>query len=252
MSPNSLTRSPNAAPMAWPACSRTARSPSDSLLSTSLTVSSSSPPPLDGNGTRIPATVSSNSRLQACAPVTDFSCSSRSASSESWCGRNTRRSRRNGRQRASAGSASLASSTASSSRFSSRPKKIRCELIAVTRSEQDWVNWPMAASVPSPLNWSWANDMTRPSISSIRSYSASAAASAAPPSAASRPAWAAAKAAAACSAAWRSAAMRGLPVAGYRSDKSHAGSASAAGGRAARPSGRRSGAGVGCLFISPI
>ena len=35
--------------------------------------------------------------------MTSFSCSSFSSSSESWCGRNTRRSRSQGCQRASAG-----------------------------------------------------------------------------------------------------------------------------------------------------
>ena len=46
----------------------------------------------------MPATVSSNSRLQALRPVTSFSCSSFSSSSDSWCGRNTRRSRSQGCQ----------------------------------------------------------------------------------------------------------------------------------------------------------
>ena len=59
---------------------------------------------------RMPAMVSSNSRDQAARPVTSFSCSSFSSSSDSSCGRNTRRSRSQGRQRASAGSASFGSS----------------------------------------------------------------------------------------------------------------------------------------------
>ncbi len=103
ISANSRRRSPNAAPIAVPGrlahrCGRA----SDSLFSAALTVSSSPP-----NGMRMPAMVSSNSRLQAARPVTSFSCSSFSSSSDSWCGRNTRRSRSQGRQRASAGSASF-------------------------------------------------------------------------------------------------------------------------------------------------
>ena len=77
-SENSRIFPPNAAPIAAPAASRTERSRSDSLFSAALTVRSS--PPI---GTRMPATVSSNSRLHALRPVTSFSCSSFSSSSES-------------------------------------------------------------------------------------------------------------------------------------------------------------------------
>ncbi len=151
ISENSRMRSPNAAPIARPAASRTPRSRSESRLSAALTVRSSPP-----SGTRIPATVSSNSRDHALRPVTSFSCSSFSSSSESWCGRNTRRSRSHGRQGASSGVPSLASSAASSSRLSSRVKKIRSLLIAVTRSFMLCAKRPIAGSVESPANRSWA------------------------------------------------------------------------------------------------
>ena len=83
------------------------------------------------------AMVSSNSRDHADAPVTSFSCSSFSTSSESWCGRNTLTSRSHGCQCANAGSASLVSSTDSSSRFSSRVKNSTWVEMVVTRSLMD-------------------------------------------------------------------------------------------------------------------
>ena len=49
--------------------------------------------------------VSSNSRTQALRPVTCFSCSVRSTSSESWCGRKLRTESSQGRKRASRGEA---------------------------------------------------------------------------------------------------------------------------------------------------
>ena len=129
ISENSRILTSNAAPTAIAASCRTPRSRSDSLFRAALTVSSS-----PRTGTFMPATVSSNSRLQALRPVTSFSCSSRSSSSDSSCGRNTRRSRNQGDQRASTGSINLASSDASSMRFSSSDRKMRCELMLVTRS----------------------------------------------------------------------------------------------------------------------
>ena len=133
ISENSFSFSPNAAPTPLPAASRTARSLSESLFNAAETVSSSSP-----TRTFIPATVSSNSRDHAPRPVTSVSCSSFSSASSSGCGRNTRKSRNQGRHFPAAGSASFASSAASSSRFISSVKKIRWLEIPVTRSVIDW------------------------------------------------------------------------------------------------------------------
>lgn len=134
ISENRRMREPKASETPRAAASRTARSRSESLFSAAETVISS-----PATGTVMPAMVSSNRRFQAARPVTSFSCSSFSSSSESWCGRKTRRSRSQGRQRASAAlDSSLASSARSSRRFSSSVKNTRCEETVVTRSCTVW------------------------------------------------------------------------------------------------------------------
>ena len=142
MSENSRTLSPKAFETPAAAASRTARSGSERRFSAAETVISSTrprPSPGRSTGTRRCATVSSKRRFQADRPVTSFSCSSFSASSESWCGRNTRRSRSQGRQRASAGEPAIRpSSSASSRRFSSSVKNSRWLPMTVTRSCMVW------------------------------------------------------------------------------------------------------------------
>ena len=134
ISENSRTRLPKASDTPLAAAARTARSLSDRRLSAAETVTSS-----PDTVTVIPAMVSSNSRFQAERPVTSFSCSSFSSSSESWCGRKTRRSRSQGCQRSSAGLVAIfRSSSASSSRFSSSVKNSRWEEMTVTRSCRVW------------------------------------------------------------------------------------------------------------------
>ena len=134
MRPNSRMRDWNAAPTPFAAASRRPRSRSLSWFSAALTETS-----WPSTVTVIFAIVSSNRRFQALRPVTSFSCSRRSISSDSWCSRQTRRSRSQGRYRARADDAvSFRASAASSSRFSSSAKKTRWLLTPVTFSCAIW------------------------------------------------------------------------------------------------------------------